>query len=89
MGAAGGGAAKGSKLATWIFVAAVAGVIAGWAANSVALDAAAAGYRVTVAASLCRGITPETTAAALAAMRAVGIAVAGELSCLGAEKSTP
>ena len=42
MGAGGGGAAKGSKLATWIFVAAVAGVLAGWAANAWSPDAATA-----------------------------------------------
>lgn len=65
------------------------GLATDYCVKATALDAAAAGYRVTVVESLCRGITPETTAAALAAMRAAGIAVAGELSCLGAEKSTP
>ncbi len=43
MAAGTGGRNKGSKLATWIFIAAVAGVVAGWAANSFAPDAASAG----------------------------------------------
>ncbi len=42
MGAGTGSGSKGSRLATWIFVAAVAGVLAGWAANAMAPDAAGA-----------------------------------------------
>lgn len=41
-GAAQEGAPKGSRLATWILVAAVAGVLAGWAAHEFAPDAAGA-----------------------------------------------
>ncbi|MBS1133258.1 MAG: Proton/glutamate symport protein or Sodium/glutamate symport protein [Burkholderiaceae bacterium] len=41
-GAAHGGAPKGSRLATWILVAAAAGVLAGWAAHEFSPDAAAA-----------------------------------------------
>ena len=41
-GAAHGGASKGSRLATWILVAAAAGVAAGWAAHEFSPDAATA-----------------------------------------------
>jgi len=42
MGAGAGSGSKGSRLATWIFVAAVAGVLGGWAGNALSPDAATA-----------------------------------------------
>ena len=42
MGPVGSGSTKGSKLATWILIAAVAGIAAGWAGNRLAPDPAAA-----------------------------------------------
>ncbi|MFO7707461.1 MAG: isochorismatase family protein [Desulfobacterales bacterium] len=55
------------------------GLATDYCVKATALDAAAAGYRVTVVESLCRGITPETTAAALEAMRSGGIAMVESL----------
>lgn len=55
------------------------GLATDYCVKATALDAAAGGYPVTVVESLCRGITPETTAAALEAMRASGVAVVESL----------
>ena len=55
------------------------GLATDYCVKATALDAVAAGCRVTVIESLCRGITPETTAAALAEMRAAGVAVVPDL----------
>lgn len=55
------------------------GLATDYCVKATALDAVAAGYRVTVIESLCRGITPDTTAAALAEMRAAGVAVVPDL----------
>src|SRR5512134_2013144 len=42
MGVGAGGSSKGGTLATWILIAAVAGVFAGWAGNKLSPDAASA-----------------------------------------------
>ncbi|MCU0560460.1 MAG: isochorismatase family protein [Desulfobacterales bacterium] len=55
------------------------GLATDYCVKATALDAAAAGYRVAVVASLCRGITPATTAAALETMRAAGIGIAAPM----------
>jgi nicotinamidase/pyrazinamidase len=57
----------------------VYGIATDYCVKATALDAVGAGYRVTVVESLCRGVAPDTTAAALAALRVGGVAVVGSL----------
>jgi nicotinamidase/pyrazinamidase len=51
----------------------VVGIATDHCVRATALDAAAAGYPTTVLLDLCAGVTPETTAAAIAEMREAGI----------------
>lgn len=75
-----GTAADGSTLEAWLRARRVDGVeLCGLATDhcvrATALDALAAGFRVRVVADLCAGITPATTAAALAELAAAGAEV--------------
>lgn len=60
----------------------VYGIATDYCVKATAEDAVAAGLRVTVVEPLCRGVAPDTTAAALAAMRATGAAVVSGLEAL-------
>jgi nicotinamidase/pyrazinamidase len=51
------------------------GIATDYCVKATALDAAKAGYKVTVIEDLCAGITPETIATALKEMEEAGIAV--------------
>jgi nicotinamidase/pyrazinamidase len=53
----------------------VYGIATDYCVKATALDAAAAGFGVVVVEPLCRGVAPDTTAAALAVMRSKGVAV--------------
>lgn len=57
----------------------VYGIATDYCVKATAIDAAAAGYEVTVIESLCKGVAPETTAKALEEMAAKGITVLKEL----------
>lgn len=57
----------------------VYGIATDYCVKATALDAANAGYKVTVVAGLCRGVAPDTTVAALEEMQANGIALRKEL----------
>jgi nicotinamidase/pyrazinamidase len=57
----------------------VYGIATDYCVKATALDALSAGYSVTVVEDLCRGVSPDTTAAALDEMKAKGIRVAGTL----------
>jgi nicotinamidase/pyrazinamidase len=46
--------------------------------RATALDAAREGFDTTVLLDLCAGVAPETTEAALAAMREAGVTLAGD-----------
>jgi len=54
----------------------IAGIATDHCVRATALDAVAAGFRTTVLLHLCAGVAPETTAAALDAMRDAGVALA-------------
>jgi nicotinamidase/pyrazinamidase len=56
------------------------GVATDYCVKATAIDAAAAGYKVTVVESLCRGVAPDTTARALQEMKDRGIKVKKELT---------
>lgn len=60
----------------------VYGIATDYCVKATALDAVAAGFRVSVVEPLCRGVAPDTTAAALAAMREMGAAVVSGLEAL-------
>ena len=53
----------------------VYGIATDYCVKATALDAAAAGYQVTVIESLSRGVSIESTARAIAKMRANGITI--------------
>ncbi|RPJ75128.1 MAG: isochorismatase family protein [Desulfobacteraceae bacterium] len=55
------------------------GIATDYCVKATALDAAAGGFRVRVVEGLCRGVAPDTTAAALEAMRAAGVDVVPEI----------
>jgi nicotinamidase/pyrazinamidase len=57
----------------------VYGIATDYCVKATALDAAKAGYKVTVVAGLSRGVAPDTTAKALEEMKATGIAIRVEL----------
>ncbi len=57
----------------------VYGIATDYCVKATAEDGAKAGYRVTVVETLCRGVAPDTTAAALKARRAAGVAVVTEI----------
>jgi nicotinamidase/pyrazinamidase len=46
--------------------------------RATALDAAREGFETTVLLDLCAGVAPETTGAALAALREAGVTLAGD-----------
>jgi len=55
------------------------GIATDYCVKATALDAASAGFKVTVVEELCRGVAPETSAKALEEMRAKGITVVKSL----------
>lgn len=55
------------------------GIATDYCVRATALDGRAAGYGVTVVEDLCRGVSPDTTAAALAEMREKGVRVTPSL----------
>jgi nicotinamidase/pyrazinamidase len=57
----------------------VFGIATDYCVKATALDAAKAGYKVTVVAGLSRGVAPDTTATALEEMKANGITIRKEL----------
>jgi nicotinamidase/pyrazinamidase len=57
----------------------VYGIATDYCVKATAIDAAAAGYKVTVIEGLCRGVAPETTVGALQEMKGKGIKVEKEL----------
>ena len=57
----------------------VYGIATDYCVKATAIDAAAAGYKVTVIEGLSKGVAPETTAQALEEMKAKGILVKAEL----------
>jgi nicotinamidase/pyrazinamidase len=56
----------------------VCGIATDHCVRATALDAAKEGFETTVLLDLCAGVAPETTQAALAAMREAGIDLAGD-----------
>jgi nicotinamidase/pyrazinamidase len=57
----------------------VYGIATDYCVKATAIDAAAAGYKVTVVEGLCKGVAPETSAKALDEMKAKGIVLVKEL----------
>jgi nicotinamidase/pyrazinamidase len=57
----------------------VYGIATDYCVQATALDAAKAGYKVTLVAGLSRGVAPDTTATALEEMQANGITIRKEL----------
>lgn len=57
----------------------VYGVATDYCVKATAVDAVDAGYKVAVVEGLCKGVAPETTAAALKEMKQKGIAVVREI----------
>ena len=57
----------------------VYGIATDYCVKATAIDAAEAGYDVTVIESLCRGVAPETSAKALQEMKGKGITIEKEL----------
>jgi nicotinamidase/pyrazinamidase len=58
----------------------VYGIATDYCVKATAIDAARAGFAVTVVESLCRGVTAETTVQALKQMEEAGITVAREFN---------
>jgi nicotinamidase/pyrazinamidase len=56
----------------------ICGIATDHCVRATALDAAKEGFETTVLLDLCAGVAPETTQAALAAMREAGVDVAGD-----------
>ena len=56
----------------------VCGLATDHCVRATALDAAREGFDTTVLLDLCAGVAPETTGAALAAMREAGVTLAGD-----------
>jgi nicotinamidase/pyrazinamidase len=76
-----GHAADGAGLADWlrnrkVSRVDVCGLATDHCVRATALDAAAEGFETTVLLDLCAGVAPETTSAALDALREAGITVA-------------
>jgi nicotinamidase/pyrazinamidase len=65
----------------------VYGIATDYCVKATALDAVAAGYKVTVVEGLCKGVAPETTAKALEEMKAKGIQVVKDLDMKALKKS--
>jgi len=57
----------------------VYGIATDYCVKATAIDAAAAGYKVTVIEGLSKGVAPDTTAKALEEMKAKGIGIKAEL----------
>ena len=57
----------------------VYGIATDYCVKATAIDAARAGFRVTVVESLCRGVSPDTTARAIEEMKAAGVTVVDKL----------
>ncbi len=57
----------------------VYGIATDYCVKATAIDAAAAGYKVTVVEGLCKGVAPDTSAKAVQEMKDKGITVVGEL----------
>lgn len=57
----------------------VYGIATDYCVKATAMDAAAAGYKVTVVEGLCKGVAPDTSAKALDEMKAKGIVLVKEL----------
>jgi nicotinamidase/pyrazinamidase len=57
----------------------VYGIATDYCVKATAIDAAAAGYKVTVIEGLSKGVAPDTTAKALEEMKAKGITVKADL----------
>jgi nicotinamidase/pyrazinamidase len=55
------------------------GIATDYCVKATAIDAANAGYKVTVIEDLCKGVAPESTAKALEEMKAKGITIKKEL----------
>ena len=77
------GAHDGHPLAEWLRAHEVTrvdicGIATDHCVRATALDAAREGFETTVLLELCAGVAPETTQAALAAMREAGVSVAGD-----------
>ena len=73
----------GSGLADWlsghqVTHVDVCGIATDHCVRATALDAAKEGFETTVLLDLCAGVAPETTDAALAALREAGVTVAGD-----------
>ncbi len=56
----------------------ICGIATDHCVRATALDAAREGFETTVLLMLCAGVAPETTEAALAAMREAGVDLAGD-----------
>jgi nicotinamidase/pyrazinamidase len=56
----------------------VCGIATDHCVRATALDAAKEGFETTVLLDLCAGVAPETTEAALAALREAGVSLAGD-----------
>jgi nicotinamidase/pyrazinamidase len=56
----------------------ICGIATDHCVRATALDAAGEGFETTVLLDLCAGVAPETTEAALAAMREAGVGLAGD-----------
>lgn len=57
----------------------VYGIATDYCVKATAIDAAAAGYKVTVIEGLCKGVAPDTTAKALEEMKEKGILIKADL----------
>ena len=55
------------------------GIATDYCVKATAMDAAAAGYKVTVIEGLCKGVAPDTTKEALEEMKAKGIVIKSDL----------
>ncbi len=55
------------------------GIATDYCVKATAMDAAAAGYKVTVIEGLCQGVAPDTTKEALEEMKAKGIVIKSDL----------
>jgi nicotinamidase/pyrazinamidase len=57
----------------------VYGIATDYCVKATAIDAVAAGYKVTVIEGLCKGVAPDTTAKALEEMKAKGIIIKADV----------
>jgi len=77
------GSHDGQPLAEWLKVREVTrvdvcGIATDHCVRATALDASSEGFDTTVLLDLCAGVAPETTEAALGAMREAGVTLAGD-----------